>query len=126
MHEASIAEYILSIIDKRVEIEGPEFECSSVTVQIGEFRNVDPDSLKFAFDSIKDSLPTCKNCQLQTIYIEAEAVCISAHSFRPTSENQFSCPVCGAGVKQFKAGEELDIIKIVINTAKTGSLKCTK
>lgn len=127
MHEASIAKDILLSIGKRVDKEGPEFQSSSVTVRIGEFRNVDPDSLKFAFDSIKASFPSCGNCQLQTEYVEAEALCVAnSHLFRPSSQNKFSCPVCGAGIKQFIAGEELDIVSIVISTSNKGSQKCTR
>lgn len=126
MHEASIAEYILSLVEKRVENEGSGFEGTAVTVKVGEFRNVDPESLGFAFDSIKGSFASCRNCHLEIVFIEAKAVCSAAHSFRPSCENQFSCPICGAGVKQFKAGEELDIVKIVITSVSKGKLECTR
>lgn len=127
MHELSIAQNILSIVNSRVEKEGIQLEATAVTVMIGEFRNVDPESLEFAFDAMKPSFEFCRNCLLKIISVKAEGICTkSMHSFHPEKQNGFSCPICNSAIKEFKSGEELDIVRIIISTIDQGRLECTK
>ena len=51
MHEVSIAEGILSAVDKTLDSE-PQAKVTSVTVSIGELAGVEIEALLFAWDSV--------------------------------------------------------------------------
>lgn len=118
MHEASVAQNLLSIISARAIKEGAQFSATKVVIAIGEFRNVDPESLKFAFDSIRSEYKNCADCQIEIRNVPGKAVCVKQnHVFHPAPATRFACPLCGSGLKEFCAGEELDIEKIILSTS---------
>lgn len=105
MHESAIAQNILKI----VETKPSAGVLQAVHIAIGEFRNVDPQSLEFAFDSLKTGTD-CRACRLQIEIQTALARCASSnHSYRPSLENGFRCTECGAGIGYMERGEELEI-----------------
>jgi hydrogenase nickel incorporation protein HypA/HybF len=116
MHEASIAQSILDIIKGRMVPYGVRAEAQYVTVRYGEFRNVDPDSLQFAFDSLRKDDVSTADCQLELEYVPAVATCESGHEFCPQAVLYFSCTTCGGGIKRLVRGEELDVLRVVIQT----------
>lgn len=110
MHEAAVASSILDILSRRL-LEMPQ-ACSmdSVTVKIGELRAVDPESLSFAFDSLKDDYPCLKQCRLLVEPVRAAALCAGGgHCFQPVCDKAFACGECGAGIGKLLSGEELYI-----------------
>lgn len=113
MHELAIAQNILKIIETRLPVQPEQPEATilqSVHIVIGEFRNVDPQSLEFAFDALKTSSPACNKCRLQIEIQTALAHCASSsHSYRPSLDNGFRCTECGAGIGSIERGEELEI-----------------
>ena len=126
MHEAAIADSILrqtsSILqrwknEKRIDQdEIPIVE--EIRVNIGAFRNVDPESLLFAFDSLRLDYPSMENSALSINIVPAQASCIdSAHEYEPDPENFFRCPRCNAGVGKMLEGEELDITGVDFSVA---------
>lgn len=116
MHEAAIAKSILDRINNQLANLQKSSKAASVDVRIGEFRNVDPESLSFAFDSLKKEYGTCQTCALNLELIEARALCKDGrHEYRASADNAFSCPQCGSAIGALLSGEELDITKIVVS-----------
>lgn len=119
MHETAIAKAILDRIDDRLSSLQFTSNAASVDVRVGEFRNVDPDSLSFAFDSLKKEYPKCTACALNLELIETRALCKEGrHEYKATAESAFSCPECGSAIGALVSGEELDITKIVVSQNK--------
>src|SRR5690349_13838482 len=111
MHEAAIANSILEIVKQRLQSVGAAAQAQSVEVLFGEFRNVDPESVSFAFDNMKSLFPGCSNCQLSINTIAAAAHCKdNNHQYRPLAENAYRCPSCGSGIGKLLQGEELDVV----------------
>lgn len=112
MHESAIARNILKIVETKLSAQSQHPSAGvlqAVHVAIGEFRNVDPQSLEFAFDSLKTGTD-CRACRLQIEIQTALARCASSnHSYRPSLENGFRCTECGAGIGCMERGEELEI-----------------
>jgi Zn finger protein HypA/HybF involved in hydrogenase expression len=128
MHEASIAFAILSktaeALSRRFAAEldaGAPISCqptprvTGINVDIGEFRNVDPESLTFAFDSLRKDLPELEEACLKINFIEARAVCTKNHEYRPSPASFFACTTCGGGLETMLRGEELNITGIELH-----------
>lgn len=115
MHEAAIAKSILEIVGQRLQSIGAAATAQSVEVLFGEFRNVDPESVSFAFENMKALFPGCLNCQLSINTIEAAARCKdNDHQYRPLANNAYRCPICGSGIGKLWQGEELDVVNVIV------------
>jgi hydrogenase nickel incorporation protein HypA/HybF len=116
MHEATIAQSILEIARLRVAAhDGARVE--RVRVEIGAFRNVDPEALSFAFDGIKQDYDCCHEARLELRLIEALAVCQKQrHNYSPSAEYGFRCELCNSGIGELLAGEELNVVSCVLST----------
>ncbi len=109
MHEAAVANAILEHVERRLA-DADEAVVASVHVRIGEFSNVDPESLRFAFDSLKSSCAICREATLVVESAPAFAVCSEGgHRYRILPEHAYRCTECGGGISKLVAGDELDI-----------------
>ena len=115
MHEATIAVSILDHITSRINSSAETVVAEVVCVRIGEFRNVDPESLTFAFNSLKLEFPSCESCLLELQTVEAMATCrANKHRYHANPSNAFRCSRCGSGIGMLLTGEELDITAITL------------
>lgn len=88
----------------------------SIKVRIGAFRNVDPESLLFAFQSLKGESDLTRDCDLLIEPVSAVARCsISGHEYHPLAEEYYCCTICGGGIGELICGKELDIVEVKIN-----------
>jgi hydrogenase nickel insertion protein HypA len=123
MHEATVASNVLNILQQRLE-SNPGTIAISVAVRIGEFRNVDTQSVAFAFDALKLSKPGCEDCRLIVEPIPVSAQCTNGHNYNPTLDNSYQCS-CGAGIGKIESGEELDVTRVTLR-ATLEAAQCTK
>ncbi len=110
MHEMSIAESILSIVDEEITKHG----CTSlslVRVRYGTLSQVVPDSLRFCFEAITKGGPH------EGAVLELEEVPLllrcggCAVTFSPPDDNMFApCPTCAMHMgHEVVEGRELNI-----------------
>lgn len=117
MHEATIANNILGIIARHLS-EHPGSVADSVSVRIGEFRNVDDQSLRFAFEALRQDHPGCEDCILSVDKVPALARCIqSGHEYCPQVDRAFRCH-CGSAMGALVQGEELDVINCKLRSVR--------
>ncbi|MDZ4836945.1 MAG: hydrogenase maturation nickel metallochaperone HypA [Candidatus Melainabacteria bacterium] len=135
MHEAAVA---LAILKRAVaaaeasaqkeekayaetaENTAPIFDVVKIVVQVGEFRNIDAESLEFTFSALRKEFPRTQNTELELINIKAIALCsLQNHQFHPEPANYFSCTICGGGIQNLISGKELDIVNIEIEQCLT-------
>ena len=118
MHEATIASMILRKSNEFLSLNGQNEPLASIVVQIGEFRNVDNESLRFAFDCMKrDSVQTA-SAILKIIDVKAEAICSGdGHNYHPVKENFYSCTGCGGGIAKMIRGKELNLLNLEFNSS---------
>lgn len=119
MHEATIASLILENAKNLLESSSSEENrrqdraITKVVVEIGQFRNVEPESLLFAFDAMKKESSLTSQARLQIKLITPVAICSSGgHQYKPEQINHFGCNLCKGGIKEFIKGKELDIVSI--------------
>lgn len=98
------------------------FDVAKIVVQVGEFRNIDSESLEFTFSALRKDFPQTQNTELEIRNIDAIAVCsVQNHEFHPLPANYFSCTICGGGIGKLLSGKELDIVNIEIEQRLTES-----
>ncbi len=115
MHEATIAKSILNIASAKLRRNQNAESVIKVQIIVGEFRNVDIESLQFAFDQLKELQDGCNSCKLEAETIQARAICVSGHhTYRPVLDNAFKCEVCGGGIESLLCGEELDVVGVTL------------
>lgn len=111
MDETKVAKSILDIVSARLAQTPNCDSVLSVNVLVGEFRNVDLESLQFAFESLRKFYDGCQSCNLTAELIKSRAVCREqGHTFSPESERQYVCPQCGGSIGKLLCGEELDVV----------------
>jgi len=109
MHESSIAHSILEIIDEQCSEQG----CTSVeaiTVRLGKATGVMPESLKFAFDALKE--PTvAKNAELHIEIVPIGGACRACKKEFDVPDVQFifGCPHCNSTDFEISRGREMEI-----------------
>ena len=146
MHEATVALAVLKraveAVEKRSSIESSvanddgytkleidrateqqlTFRVIKITLNVGEFRNIDSESLQFTFSALRKEFALTHHTQLEIRCIPALALCTTAnHEFHPEPENCYSCTTCGGGIGKFISGKELDIVNIEIEAKQTES-----
>ncbi len=115
MHEASIANSILQIVTDKLSTTPHSQAARRVHIIVGAFRNVDLDSLQFAFDNLRGLYHGCVNCELEADMISARAICLEGnHKYSPDFAHAFRCPVCQGPIGKLLCGEELDVITITL------------
>jgi Zn finger protein HypA/HybF involved in hydrogenase expression len=87
-----------------------------VAVRCGEFRNVDPGSLQFAFESLRKDDISTQHCRLKLEIVPTIATCKAGHEFNPEAGDYYACTTCGEGIQRLLQGEELDVVQVVIET----------
>ena len=93
MHELSIAENLLEIIDN-YRSEQKFKRCNSVTVRVGLLSAVDEDALRFAFDSlVEETVDQGAVLNVEMTYPRASCDC--GCEFEVT-DMIYTCPQCGA------------------------------
>ena len=111
MHEAAIAKSILDLVERKVSATPVQSAVSKVRVRIGEFRNLDPESLLFAFDALKETYKCCSNCDLSFEMVPLKVRCsLEGHEYAPNPSKGFKCDRCSGGIGLVLSGQELDLI----------------
>jgi|GEM_PF-433968 Zn finger protein HypA/HybF (possibly regulating hydrogenase expression) len=122
MHEAAIASRILEkslkmawrkILETNDQGDSRSSSCfriGSVTVRVGEFRNVESESLRFAFDALRKENAMTESAALEIEEVSASAFCKSGHNYHPEMDSYYCCPACGSGIESISEGKELEII----------------
>ena len=113
MHEAKIASLILEKADKRLCQFSNIEEVRCIELVVGKFRNIDSESLSFAFDALKGEKKFFEKTILKIEEIDAIALCENnGHAYAIEFRSGFACPICGSGIGSLKSGQELEIRKI--------------
>lgn len=115
MHEATIAQSILNIASSKLKGTPNAESVVEIHIIVGEFRNVDIESLEFAFDQLKSLNPGCGACRLKADVVSSRAVCLKGdHVYHPEFERVFRCEICGDGIGKLLSGEELDVVGVTL------------
>jgi len=110
MHEFSIAENILEIVDD-YRHKRKFKRLTSITLRIGLLSAVDEQALRFAFESLTEDSPDA-GAVLKIEKTYPQGKCSSCGCSFEVRDLLYTCPECGAITAELTGGDDLDIIKI--------------
>jgi len=112
MHEISLAQNILDIIDETLANE--KFTTlKEVVVEIGELVAVVPDSLQFCYTALIEHTPY-HDSKLSINILPLEAKCKSCSLKFKINNLSFNCPVCQSQDLEIVQGQELRISHVEV------------
>ena len=111
MHELSLAENILEIIETHRLQEGFT-RLESLTLKLGLLAAVDEDALRFAFESLTEGGPF-EGARLEVTKTYPLAHCDCGEMFE-VRDILYACPRCGAASASLSGGDELEIITLEV------------
>jgi hydrogenase nickel incorporation protein HypA/HybF len=115
MHELSIAQNIIEIIQQRVP--EPEWkQVAAVRVKVGAVAGIVPDSLKFSFQAITAESALC-NAQLITEHVPFRVHCLTCSATTENEDGFAMCGECESTDIQLLSGTELHVVEIELDEA---------
>lgn len=112
MHEMSLAEGILQIIEDQAKSR--KFRrVSAVVLEIGQLAGVEVEALRFAFDAVtRDSV--AEGAELQIVEVAGRAWCLSCSESVPITQLYDECPRCGSVQLQVTGGSEMRVKELAV------------
>lgn len=112
MHEMSLAEGILQLVEETARREQAA-QIKTIFVEIGRLSCVEPEALKFCFDSVSRG-SMAEGARLEIIDIEGRARCSGCGENVSMQESYDACPLCGHHPLQALSGTEMRVKEIEI------------
>lgn len=109
MHELSLAQSIVEIVQQHLPAGGARVE--AVRVRIGEMAGVVADSLEFCFGALVQQT-TLQNARLLIEAVPLACACRDCKKNFHPEYFDFRCPACGGGKVEILSGRELQVVEI--------------
>ncbi len=114
MHELSIAQDIVEIVNRNVPVNELK-DVRTVNIKIGEMSGVVPDSLEFCFQAIT-SETQLKDARLLVEHVPFVVFCNSCRKNFTNNTGIRICPSCSGSDTSVISGIELEVTEIELNT----------
>jgi hydrogenase nickel incorporation protein HypA/HybF len=115
MHEMSVAQNILSIVQQQLSQEQMR-AASLIRLLIGNAAGIVPDSLEFCFNAIRNETPLrSASLSIERVPLQIHCNVCSADSISESA--MFFCQQCGANNVTIISGTELQIVDVELNDA---------
>ncbi|MBI5216881.1 MAG: hydrogenase maturation nickel metallochaperone HypA [Ignavibacteriae bacterium] len=115
MHEMSVAQNILSIIQHQLSEEQMR-NALLIHLRIGDAAGIVPESLEFCFNAITAESPL-HSATLSIERIPLQLHCNTCNTDSISESGMFLCQQCGASDINVIAGTELQLVDIELNDA---------
>jgi hydrogenase nickel incorporation protein HypA/HybF len=110
MHELSIAQSILEIVEQYVPRDA-RAGVRSIRVRVGSLSGIVPESLEFSFSAIVSGTPL-GSARLDIQRVPAICRCEGCGAEFETADFVFACPRCGGINIRLMSGSELRVVDI--------------
>ena len=112
MHEMSLAEGVLQLVEETARREGAA-QVKTVVLEIGRLSSVEPEALRFCFEAVtRGSL--ADGATLEILDVPGAGLCIACGQTVALEEIYGACPACGSHQVQATAGTEMRVKEIEI------------
>jgi len=112
MHEMSIAESVLQIIEDKARSDGYA-RVMTVWLEIGQLAGVESESLRFCFDSVaRDSI--AEDARLEIIETAGQGWCMECACNVAVKDRYDPCPNCGCLQIEVTGGEEMRVKELEV------------
>jgi hydrogenase nickel incorporation protein HypA/HybF len=93
MHEMSLAENVIELVEHRARQEGCA-RIKTVRLEIGKLSGVAPDAMRFCFDAVASGT-LAEGAALDIVEQDGRAWCFDCARTIPLEARSDSCPECG-------------------------------
>lgn len=107
MHEMSLAESVLQIIEEAARTQNFR-RVRTVVLEIGQLAAVEPEAMRFCFDAVTNG-SLAEGARLEIIEIPGEGRCDSCGKRMAMEEPYGLCPECGSPRLQVVAGGRMRV-----------------
>jgi hydrogenase nickel incorporation protein HypA/HybF len=112
MHEMSLCEGILRVIEEQAEVQDYR-KVKTVWLEVGTLAGVEVDALRFGFDVVMKG-SVAEGALLSIIDVPGQAWCMQCVKNVSIKQRFDSCPECGGHQLQVNGGEELRIKELEV------------
>ena len=102
MHEMSLAEGVLQVIEDNAKTNGFS-RVKTVWLEIGELAGVEVEAMRFCFDAVACGT-LAEGAQLEVVEVPGEGLCFSCGKTVPLAALYDPCPACGGYPVQATGG----------------------
>lgn len=110
MHEMSLAEGVMQLIESAADAQGFT-RVRSVRLEIGRLAAVETEALRFAFEAVARG-SVAEGAALEIIDVPGAAWCMKCGDTVPIAARGDACPRCGSYQLQLGAGTELRVSEL--------------
>ncbi|MFC1536750.1 hydrogenase maturation nickel metallochaperone HypA [Pseudomonadota bacterium] len=112
MHEMSLCESVLQILDASAKEQGFS-TVKTVWLEIGVLSCVEPEAMRFSFDVVTRGT-LAEGAVLEIERVQATARCLSC--LQDVSVNRYGdpCPACGSSDLQISGGDQLRVKELEV------------
>ncbi|WP_017325695.1 hydrogenase maturation nickel metallochaperone HypA [Synechococcus sp. PCC 7336] len=112
MHEVDMTKALFATLEDWWVSQPDPPEIETVYLLVGDFTCVEPASLEFAFDALKQGT-FLDSARLAIERIPFVAYCHTCQcNYFPTIEEQYACPACRSPLEDIRSGRELKISRL--------------
>lgn len=112
MHEMSLAEGILKLVEEAAEREGFQ-RVTTLWLEVGQLSSVEPDALSFCFEAVTQG-SLAENAALEIVHIPGQGHCPACHRDTPLATLFDPCRHCGAVPVQVTGGTEMRVKELEV------------
>ena len=112
MHELSLAEGVLQLVEETARREGA-VRVTAVVVEIGQLSSVEPDALAFCFEAVSRG-GLAQGADLEIIRVAGEGWCPACAAGVPMAAWWGICPRCGGDQVRPTGGTAMRVKEIEI------------
>lgn len=113
MHEISLCESILQVMEQSAESQG-FVRVKSVWLEIGQLAGVELEAMRFGFDAVtRGSL--AEGARLEIIELPGRAWCMQCRKTVQVAQLFDQCPDCGSYQLQVTGGKEMRIKELEVD-----------
>jgi len=112
MHEMSLAEGVLQLIEDAARREGFS-RVKGVWLEIGQLAAVEPDALRFCFDAVTRN-SVADGAKLEIVDLPGQGWCMKCCATVAMTESMGACPQCGSHQVQVTGGTEMRVKELEV------------
>ena len=113
MHELGIVSGVVEVCAKSAREAGAS-RVLSVRLRIGDMAEVNPETMAFAWEVLREDDPLCTEATMEVAYVHPSSVCLDCGEEFEHDRFHMRCPACGSADTVLVAGREMDIVSMEI------------
>jgi hydrogenase nickel incorporation protein HypA/HybF len=119
MHEVDMTQALIVALEDWWVSQPERPAIAIVYLEVGDFTCVEPASLEFAFDALKNDT-FLQEAQLVIERVPFVAFCHTCQAeYRPDIGDRYACPTCQSPLEDIRSGRELKIARLECHDSPT-------